>query len=171
MPQYSQPSTWSMSAGGGHVRCGQRGSSSHILSESSFWFMNAQLFYDENGPPGCNFCSVNMSFLCLPQGHPGLIGLIGPPGEQGEKGDRGLPGTQGSPGAKGDGVRKDISFLSIPWYTHGTSKAFVLDQRGDLEPLYSNLLASVLFSKKNLFHLGMHKLKACQVRITEVAVQ
>lgn len=48
--------------------------------------------------------SLLLMFVCVLQGHPGLIGLIGPPGEQGEKGDRGLPGPQGSPGGKGDGV-------------------------------------------------------------------
>lgn len=47
---------------------------------------------------------LTVSFLCPPQGHPGLIGLIGPPGEPGEKGDRGLPGPQGTAGGKGDSV-------------------------------------------------------------------
>lgn len=45
-----------------------------------------------------------LSFICVLQGHGGLIGLIGPPGEIGEKGDRGLPGNQGIQGPKGDEV-------------------------------------------------------------------
>uniref|UniRef100_A0A8C8GVZ1 Collagen, type XI, alpha 1a n=1 Tax=Oncorhynchus tshawytscha TaxID=74940 RepID=A0A8C8GVZ1_ONCTS len=55
----------------------------------------------QDGPPGP--MSLLLLFVCVLQGHPGLIGLIGPPGEQGEKGDRGLPGPQGSHGGKGDG--------------------------------------------------------------------
>uniref|UniRef100_A0A8C7CJA7 Collagen, type XI, alpha 1a n=1 Tax=Oncorhynchus kisutch TaxID=8019 RepID=A0A8C7CJA7_ONCKI len=55
----------------------------------------------QDGPPGP--MSFLLLFVCVLQGHPGLIGLIGPPGEQGEKGDRGLPGPQGSHGGKGDG--------------------------------------------------------------------